>query len=41
LVFRPFPTGPAKPVLRCAFRWSRRSDTTGAKDLLDPKVGAA
>jgi membrane-associated phospholipid phosphatase len=41
LVFRPFPSGPAKPVLRCAFRWSRRSDTTGAKDLLDPKVGAA
>ena len=41
MVFRPFPRGPAKRVLRRAFRWSRRSDTTGAKDLLDPKVGAA
>jgi hypothetical protein len=41
LVFRPLASGPAKPVLRCAFCWSRRSDTTGAKALLDAKVGAA
>jgi membrane-associated phospholipid phosphatase len=42
LVFRP-PTagGPAKPVLRCAFRWSRRRDATGTQVLLDPKVAAA
>jgi membrane-associated phospholipid phosphatase len=40
-VFRPFPSKPAKPMLRSAFRWSRRSDTTGAKALLDPKVAAA
>jgi membrane-associated phospholipid phosphatase len=41
LVFRPFASGADKPVLRRAFRWSRRSDATGAKALLDPKVGTA